>query len=260
MIVYTDLDGTMMGPGGSFFRAPDRSWSLEPAIALTRFLDAGHTLVLVSGRTRTQLIEASTILGADGYIAELGSLVGWNRTEDCVRLPGSGPAADEALIEAMLAAFAGRLEYHEPWHIGHEVDVLLRGNVPGGEVRSWLDAYGAPHLELRDNGVLPAWRKTGLAPETMPVHVYHVLPQGISKGHAVGWDLKRRGIDPTEAFAIGDSNSDLAMAEFVGRFFLVANGFEHAHKPLADNVTVTKHAMSHGWAEAIDEVLGNAPH
>jgi hydroxymethylpyrimidine pyrophosphatase-like HAD family hydrolase len=255
VIVYTDLDGTMMGPGGSFFRAPDRSWSIEPAIALTRFLDAGHTLVLVSGRTRTQLIEAASILGADGYIAELGSLVGWDRTEHCVELPGAGPAADDALIDAMITAFPGRLEFHEPWHLGHQVDVLLRGNVPMDEMRSWLDAYGAPHLGLRDNGVLPAWRQTGLAPETMPVHVYHVLPQGISKGAAVGWDLERRGIDPAEAIAIGDSNSDIDMAGYVGRFFLVANGFEHARKPLPANVTVTKHAMSLGWAEAVETVL-----
>jgi phosphoglycolate phosphatase len=257
MIVYTDLDGTMMGPGGSFFRAPDRSLTLEPAIALTRFLEAGHTLVLVSGRTRPQLLEAAMILGADGYIAELGSIVGWDRAQHRTQLEGAGPAADDALIDAMLVAFAGRLEFHEPWHLGHEVDVLLRGNVPRDEVRAWLEANSASHLELRDNGVLPIGRKTGLLPDVMPVHVYHVLPQGISKGHAVAWDLARRGIDPAEAVAIGDSNSDLEMAGAVGRFFLVANGEPHVRKPLPPNATVTENSLGLGWAEALGTVLSS---
>jgi hydroxymethylpyrimidine pyrophosphatase-like HAD family hydrolase len=251
VIVYTDLDGTMLGPRGSFFHAPDRSITLEPAIALADFLAAGNQLVLVSGRTRPQLIEAAAIFGADGYIGELGSLVGWDGPRECVKLEGTGPAADDDLVEELLADFAGRLEFHEPWHLGHEVDVMLRGNIPPEESRAWLDAHGVNHLDLRDNGVLPPARPTGLASSTMPVHVYHLLPQGISKGHAVAWDLRRRQIDPKDAVAVGDSTSDLEMAGQVGQFFLVANGATHVRRPLPDNVTITKGAQGLGWAEAV---------
>jgi hydroxymethylpyrimidine pyrophosphatase-like HAD family hydrolase len=251
VIVYTDLDGTMLGPRGSFFRAPDHSITLEPATTLTDFLTAGNELVLVSGRTRAQLVEAAAIFGAHGYVAELGSLVGWNGPWECEALPGLGPAAGDDLVEELLADFAGRLEFHEPWHLGHEVDVMLRGNVPPAESRAWLDAHGVAHLDLRDNGVLPIARCTGLAESTMPVHVYHLLPKGISKGFAVAWDLTRRGLDPAEAVAIGDSTSDLEMAAHVGRFFLVANGAEHVAQPLPPNVTVTKGTQGLGWAEAI---------
>jgi len=251
VIVYTDLDGTMFGPGGSFFRAPDRSITLDPAEALTDFLAAGNKLVLVSGRTRVQLVEAAAILGADGYIGELGSLVGWDGPRECVKLQGVGPAADDDLVEALLKDFSGRLEFHEPWHIGHEVDVMLRGNVPPDESRAWLDAHGAPHLDLRDNGVLPIGRPTGLDESTAPVHVYHLLPQGISKGHALEWDLRRRGLGPKDAVAVGDSTSDLEMAGHVGRFFLVANGAAHVRRPLPGNVTITDGALSLGWAEAV---------
>jgi hydroxymethylpyrimidine pyrophosphatase-like HAD family hydrolase len=256
VIVYTDLDGTMLGPGGSFFRAPNRSLTLEPAAALVRFHEAGHTLVLVSGRTRSQLVEAAAIFGADGYIAELGSLVGWDRTNHCEKMAGLGPAASDDLVDALMADFPGRLEFHEPWHVGHEVDVMLRGNVPAEEARAWLDAHGGAHLDVRDNGVLPIGRPTGLLDSTRPVHVYHLLPQGISKGLAVAWDMKRRGVKPVDATGIGDSNSDLEMAPHVGRFFLVANGAEHVRQPLSDNVTVTASGLGLGWAEAIETIVG----
>jgi hypothetical protein len=251
VIIYSDLDGTMVGPAGCFFRAADRSITLEPAHALADFLAGAGTLVLVSGRTRAQLLEASLIFGADGYIAELGALVGWDRGRSVQALTGAGHPASDALVGQLLAAFPGRLELHEPWHVGHEVDVMLRGNVPAAAASGWLAEAGAGHLELRDNGVLPLGRPTGLAPDAAPVHVYHLLPRGISKGAAVRWDLARRGIPPGQAIAIGDSVSDLDMAAAVGRFFLVANGAAHVGRTLPANVTVTSAALGLGWAEAV---------
>ena len=38
--------------------------------------------------------------------------------------------------------------------------------------------------------------------------------------------MRRRGFDPAECIAIGDSRGDLEVADVVGRFFLVANGPE----------------------------------
>lgn len=257
MIVYSDLDGTMVGPRGCFFRAADRSVTLEPARALADFLDAAGTLVLVSGRTRAQLQEATLILGADGFIAELGALVAWDCGRHVETLPAAGPAPDE-LVEALLAHFAGRLEYHAPWHLGHEVDVMLRGAVSTADVREWLQDRGFDHLELRDNGVLPPRRETGLAVDG-PLHVYHLLPAEVSKGAAVAWDLARRGLGPDDAVAVGDSVSDLTMAAYVSRFFLVANGAEHLRATLGaehvtdlpPNVTVTAGPLGAGWAEAV---------
>lgn len=256
MIVYSDLDGTMVGPGGNFFRGPDGALTLEPAHALAALLDAGHPLVLVSGRTRAQLIEAVMIFGADGYIAELGALVGWDRNRAGADLTGAGPPADPALVDALIAAFPGRLEFHDPWHLGHEIDVMLRGNVAPAAVRAWLDAHQAAHLDLWDNGGLPPRRPTGLDPTAAPVHVYHLLPRGVSKAAAVRWDLRRRGLRREDAIAIGDSASDLLMATEVDRCYLVANGAAHAPKALPANVTVTAGAQGLGWAEAIRAALG----
>jgi hypothetical protein len=250
VIVYTDLDGTMVGPRGCFFRAADRSWTVEPATALTAFLAAGGTLVLVSGRTRAQLQEAALIFGADGFVAELGAIVARNLGREVDLLPTDGPPAPDDLVEAMLARFAGELELHAPWHIGHEVDVMLRGRVEESDVRKWLSRNGFAHLELRDNGVLPIGRPTGLSVEP-PIHVYHLVPSSVSKGAAVAYDLERRGLTAADAIAIGDSTSDLSMAPHVGRFFLVANGAAHLGPDLPPNVTVTSGEVGLGWTEAV---------
>src|SRR5215204_6017950 len=65
-IVYTDLDGTMVGPRGSFWHTAGRELTAFPATALLELHRAGVALVLVSGRTLEQVIEAGRIFAADG--------------------------------------------------------------------------------------------------------------------------------------------------------------------------------------------------
>ena len=262
--VYSDLDGTMVGPAGCFFRTEDSSLTLEPATALVELLASGVPLVLVSGRTRAQLVEACRIFGADGFIAELGAVIGWDSGRRSEVLAGAMPAYDGTPVQAMeslgvverlLARYAGRLEYHSPWHLGHEVDVMLRGRVDTVEVEAWLAGKGLGWLRLRDNGVLPPRRPTTLDPVAVPAHVYHLMPAGLSKGAAVARDLARRGLTRPDALAVGDSASDLDMAPYVGELWLTANGARHPHvRELAaglDNVRVADAAVGLGWAQAI---------
>ncbi|HSP37378.1 MAG TPA: HAD family phosphatase [Frankiaceae bacterium] len=268
-IVYSDLDGTMVGPRGCFFRAEGGAVDLEPSLALGELLAAGVPLVLVSGRTRAQLIEASAIFGADGYIAELGALIGWRASDGgpggAQLLRGSMPehldAVPDELVGALLDRFAGRLEFHSPWHVGHEVDVMLRGQVEVLDAQEWLADQGYGWLRLRDNGVLPttsdSLRATGL--RIAALHVYHLVPDGIGKGIAVARDLERRGIDTVDAVAIGDSASDLEMAPCVGRFSLVENGARPPHMAdliaQHDNVDVEKSSHGAGWTDAVRRAL-----
>lgn len=271
-VVYSDLDGTMVGPGGSFFRTEDAALTLEPARALVELHGAGIALVLVSGRTRPQLLEAGRVFGADGFIAELGAVIGWDGGRRCEVLPGEMPPAYEGtpvevmdslgVVTRLLDRYAGRLEYHSPWHLGHEVDVMLRGRVDVAEAESWLADEGLGWLRLRDNGVLPARRSTSLDPAAVPAHVYHLMPAGVSKGRAVAHDLVRRGLGPVDALAIGDSASDLDMAAYVGSLWLTANGARHEHMRellgVPGNVRVAAGAVGLGWAQAVRSAVASA--
>lgn len=269
-IVYSDLDGTMVGPRGSFWLDEKRQLTDEPSQALLALHQAGIDLVLVSGRTRAQLVEAGRIFGADGFIAELGSVVVWSGWREYRVLPGELPTdyagqrpfdvmAGLDIPEQLFARYPGQLGWHEPWHLGHEVDAMLRGSVDVDDAEAWLAEQGWGWLTLRDNGTLPIAGGMGLAPDGQPAHIYHLLPRGVSKGLAVEWDLQRRGLRPDQAIAIGDSISDLEMADSVSQLWLTANGLtdpEVAAQALArDNVTVCHDAVGLGWAQAVRSIL-----
>ncbi|SFE13215.1 HAD family hydrolase [Blastococcus tunisiensis] len=265
-IVYTDLDGTMVGPRGSFWHTAGRDLTADPAAALMALHRAGVPLVLVSGRTFEQVIEAARIFAADGAIAELGATIAWDAGRNRHRLPGELPEryagrtpmdvmAELGIVEELIAQHPGRLEWHAPWHATHATDALLRGRVDPVAVDAWLAEQGAGWLTLNDNGAIPATTRFGLDEDAGPPHVYHLMPRGISKGAAIAWDLARRGIDPADAVAIGDSVSDLEMAPAVGRLWITANGasVDGMRGRLDDvpNAAVTGAAMGEGWAQAV---------
>jgi hypothetical protein len=269
-IVYTDLDGTMVGPRGSFWHAASGDLTLDPATALAGLHREGIPLVLVSGRTAVQLVEAARIFAADGFVAELGSLVGWSRGWETQLLTGELPEryagrtpmavmAELGIVERLLAEHPGRLEWHEPWHVDHTADAMLRGRVDPLSVDAWLAEQGAGWLTIKDNGSIPAAGRFGLELDGAAPRVYHLMPRGISKGAAIAWDLERRGLDPADAVAIGDSVSDLDMAPAVGRLWVTANGAaaDGMVELLAavPNATVTDLPMGLGWAQAVRAAL-----
>jgi phosphoglycolate phosphatase len=253
-IVYTDLDGTLLGPGGSLFAAPGGGITGRPAEAVARLHEAGVALVPVSGRAEVRVREAARLLGADGYIAELGGIRarGEHVARDHGAYRGRGTPYQAMLRSGaagfVLEAFAGRLEPHAPWaHDGREISMLLRGHVGLDEVHRRLDDAGYGWLRLHDNGVLRR-RFPGL--ELDEVHVYNLLPLGVSKATAVAADLMDRDFTAEEAVAVGDSASDLALARHVAAVFLVA-GSAPASAALPDNVAVTDAGFGEGFAEAV---------
>jgi hypothetical protein len=265
-IVYTDLDGTMVGPRGSFWHTAGRELTDGPAGALFDLHRAGVPLVLVSGRTFEQVIEAARIFAAHGAIAELGATVAWDAGRGVHRLRGELPPefGDRSPVEVMaalgvvdrlIAQHPGQLEWHAPWHATHSADALLRGRVDPLAVDAWLTEEGFGWLTLKDNGAIPATSRMTLEPSATPPRVFHLMPRGISKGAAIAWDLQRRGLDRADAVAIGDSVSDLDMAPAVDRLWITANGAAvEGMAGLLDavpNACVTDGAMGVGWAQAV---------
>jgi hypothetical protein len=265
-IVYTDLDGTMVGPRGSFWHTAGRELTADPAAALLELHQSGVPLVLVSGRTFEQVIEAARIFAADGAIAELGATVAWDAGRGVHRVRGDFPEgfgdqtpmaamAELGVVEELFAEHPGRLEWHAPWHTTHDTDALLRGRVDPLAVDAWLAEHDLGWLTLKDNGALPATSRMTLDDDPLPPRVYHLMPRGITKGAAIAWDLERRGLTPDDAVAIGDSVSDLEMAPAVGRLWITANGASVdgmlGRIGAVPNASVTDAAMGEGWAQAV---------
>jgi hydroxymethylpyrimidine pyrophosphatase-like HAD family hydrolase len=219
--VYTDLDGTLLGPGGVLFRDPEGAFSMAQARALEACARAGAEVVIMSGRREPQVHEAARLMGQTSYIYEAGCAFAIDRETTLLTgelQPGEDGTIYEQIEERgiprmLFDHFPGRLEYHSPWH--H--DRVLS-------------------------------------------HLFHLVPRMVSKANAVAAHARARGYDPSECIAVGDSVEDLEVAAAVGRFFVVANGPERdpglrAYLPSWDNVTVTEGSMGDGFYEAVVTTL-----
>lgn len=268
--VFTDLDGTLFGPGASLFAAPDGTRTLAVAEALVGLQDAGVTVVPVSGRNRFQLLDDCRIMGLRHFIAEVGALVVHDLLDEQIEnlgrfptpVPGDARSVverilDAGVIDALFAAFPGRLEHHWPWSRHREYSFILRGEIDVAAARQVIARTTELPLHLVDNGIIHPRNHSLVSCEV--VHAYHVLPAGVSKASGVARDLASRGVARQRAVAIGDSASDVEVADEVAVFFLVGNG---ASDPRAleaassrENVYVTASEMGLGWREAALRLL-----
>jgi len=226
--VYTDLDGTLLGPRGGLFRDPEGNFSLRQARALEACDRAGVEVVIMSGRREDTVRSDARLLGHSSYIYEAGC--GVVIEGERIYLTGDWqPGDDGTPAERLVAAripellferFPGRLEWHTPWHTGRVLSLLMRGKVDVDEVNELLRERGHEDLRFLDNGAI------GRAMEGIegPAHAYHLVPGGASKANGVAFHLRARGYSPDDCIAVGDSIEDLETAAAVGRFFCVANG------------------------------------
>jgi hydroxymethylpyrimidine pyrophosphatase-like HAD family hydrolase len=260
-VLFSDVDGTLVGRGGSLLADLEGTPTLAAAEALVAARRAGLEVVLVSGRTRAQLFEACRLLGLHDAIGELGTVLlrdgkvelQWGQTP---RDLGATPA--EALersgaLAMVLDRYAGRIEPHAPWHQSRQGTALLRGQVDAAEVDEALRAEGFGWAHLKDNGRLRgAYPHLG-AGET---HAFHLLPAGVGKAATAAAYLAERGLPPAAAAAVGDGPADLEIADAVGAMFLVANGAWAARRDAARRVVVTPSGAGDGFAEVVAALIG----
>lgn len=268
-VIYTDVDGTMVGQAGSLFKTGEGGWTFEAAQALVEALSSGIDVVLVSGRNRRQLRDGARVMGISNYICELGAEIVYDQGKEIVSLvPGfdSGRAsvydaiAAGGAIRDLFSHFGDSLEYHTPWsnelrYYSH----LLRGRVDVEEANAWLAEAGHMDLKLVDNGQL-ASRSESLN-HLGELHAYHLLPEAVDKAGALRYDMERRGFAPEEAIALGDSWADITLAAEVGTFYLMKNGFD-ADPTLKNalaahpNIVVSERDKSLGWADSVKTAIG----
>ena len=262
--VYTDLDGTLLGHHGSLFRDWEGEFSLRQARMLEACHRAGAEVVIMSGRREAQVMADARLLGQTSYIYEAGCgvFIDGERTfltGDWVPDDDGTPAERmlaEGIPDLLFDHFPSRLEWHHPWHHDRRLSHLFRGRVDVDEANALLAGHGHDDLRFLDNGAIT--RPMEGLDET--AHAYHLVPGGASKAKAVGFHMRARGYAPEESIAVGDSVEDLDAAEFVGRFFVVANGPERdpgLREAIAgrSNVTVTEGRAGDGVYEAVVSTL-----
>lgn len=267
-VVYTDLDGTMLGRAGSFLHDPDGKPTLEPAEALLAAREAAIDVVPTSGRALRGLQTDARMLGMPTVIAEMGALVSYDFGGEIVRNFGETPepGMPAAVMDRLgapallLEKYAGRLEHHTPWSGWRECTHLFRGLVDEREVDGLLAGHGFAWLTLHDNGRLHG---TYLGIPKGEARAYHLLPRGVSKGTAVRGDRERRGFARAECVAIGDAAADLELAAEVGTFVMVGDALEHdpdlaGRCAALDNVVVTERPQNLGWTDAVRAAAARA--
>jgi phosphoglycolate phosphatase len=258
--VYTDLDGTLLGRGASLFRDGEGRFTLLPARALEACFRADVEVVPVSGRRRDMLFEDARLLGLTSFVYEVGGgmVVDGETTLLTGELQPEGDRTVHELIDdsgaprLLKERFVGRLEDHEPWHRGREITHLLRGLVDAGEANALLEEHGLGHLQLVDNGAISP--KPSLPDLPGAPHAYHLLPRAASKAGGVAAHMRARGYAREECIGVGDSAEDVAMAEVVGRFFLVANAAADGRP----GVERTEASHGEGFYEAVIRSLAEA--
>jgi hydroxymethylpyrimidine pyrophosphatase-like HAD family hydrolase len=259
-VLFSDLDGTLVGRGGSLLAGFDGTPTLAPAKALLAAHQADLTIVLVSGRPYAKLYEVGRVLGIRDAIAELGTVLVVNGEVDLLwgeAPPDLGKTPAQAFDRSgalawLLDRYQGHLEPHEPLPQDRQGTILLRGQLDVNEAAAALADAGYPWATLVDNGRFNR-PFAHLGPGR--THAYHLAPAGVTKATAAHAYLERRGLTAEDAAAIGDAPSDLELTEVVGVVFLVANGAWSLQDRDRRAVIVTESNAGDGWAEAVSALL-----
>jgi phosphoglycolate phosphatase-like HAD superfamily hydrolase len=282
--VYTDLDGTMLAPGGRLLTNHAGEPSTALAEALIAMKRVGVETIIVTGRDAEQGNELLRILNLDTFIGEIGTfrldgfgalgrtryLLGeWENVELAPGLAlGQLPAnvtpyelvEQSGVMQRLATAFPGRLEPHFFFRVRSWVTHTLRGFVTPEEAKTFLATEHLP-LTLIDNGIIQPQLHTLIdCPE---IHVYHLAPRGASKAGAVREDILMRGLDSSTTLAIGDAPGDVEMGEYTGTLVVVANALRSAQvrEQVAARLAVgkptfvTKGSTADGWVEFAKALL-----
>jgi len=263
-VLYTDVDGTLVGPVGNLLWDSHRTPTAAAAEALVRAAREGLEVVALTGRARAGMFEFARVLGLESWICELGGIRVYDRGETVVHEHGASPGGGvptgelHRAVEVLLRSYPGRLEEHSPWNATRESSFLLRGDVSTDEAEERLAAEGFGWATLVDNGVIPRRYEKLTAVER--VRAYHLLPRGVSKAAGVAADRAQRGLDRAECAVVGDAAADLECRNEVGRCFLVRNGLEKDHSlgwvlEPGSGVEVTKAGHGDGFAEVVHRLL-----
>lgn len=281
-VVYTDLDGTLLAPGGKLLSDHAGAPSFALAATLTNLKRAGIRVAIATGRGAAQGREFNRLFDLDTFICEMGSVViqgvGYKSAKTYLLDSWENVVISEGLAPGILPKGATPYELIEQSGVlqrltelcgdmlrfypapQREVTSALWGNVEGLAVEELLDKEILP-LQLIDNGILNS--PPGTLPVDKEVHIYHLMPKGTSKASGVAYDIKRRNAEKSETLSIGDSPEDLRMADVTGEFVIMQNALKSAavrdlivERGVAGQKTLcTTLPTADGWVEFAQALL-----
>ncbi|MHB8858549.1 MAG: HAD family hydrolase [Thermoleophilia bacterium] len=261
-VLYTDLDGTLLGKGGSLFHTAAGRFTLAGARALQLCADSCIEVCISSGRSIKLLREDARILGIGRYIAEAGCVLVREGAAAVLNCAPFGESSGVSVFDEIAAtgapallfeSFGPALTYHDPWHIDHSFSHLMRGKIDVAEANRLLADRGHGGLKVVDNGIV---EDRGYGMPVPEMHAYHLIPKSAGKGSAIERDLLLSGLNRDQAVACGDSAQDLEMAAAVRKLYLMANAAQNQSglkEMLAEygNVELVSLPMVEGFAEAV---------
>ncbi|MGO3797605.1 MAG: HAD family hydrolase [Pauljensenia sp.] len=261
-LVFLDVDGTLID---SHQLMPDSARA-----ACQAAVDAGHILMLCTGRTVPEVYPWILETGMSGIVAGGG---GYVRVGDEVH---SDVRMDRGSIEevtAELDALGADWVWQSPDSLNPSPG-FLRVLTTSGSQGSW-SAYahqvtpwvreGLPQTSSKCTFTLPADHSVTVGGVIDSFQDrYHVipgsmgpggltgelLPLGVDKGVGLLLATRLLGVDPADTVAIGDSENDLEMLEAAGTAVAMGNARESV-KALADMVTgpVDEGGLAHAFQE-----------
>lgn len=267
-ILFTDLDGTLLND--------DKLVSEGNRAAIQRLLDAGHYLVVSTGRPTKSAFKVVKRLGLTMpgcYMIAYNGGVIFDCSKEEIRMEKTLPMEyvrylfQEAEKYGLYIQTYGTDDKIYGTSDGEELEFYVCGNKGALDYETSRDAYAmldkAPNkallIDLNEKGVIKFWEEhreweKGRCDSTFSCPQYlEYLPQGVSKGNAVITLCEMLGVDIRNAYAAGDERNDISMIEAAGVGVAMKNAVDEA-KIAADYITENDNNHD-GIAEIIDKLI-----
>ncbi len=260
-MIATDIDGTMLRSDGSLSPRVQRAlWDAEAA---------GILVVPATGRPEPVAEDVIEELGINHYwVFANGAITRHLDRGDTVRAFWIDPSVAQGLIVELRAEvpgcrFALELERGMAYEPGFAE--LVPNEPPVPPVDDVLDAFhGRVQKVIVFHPELPLDRLYGAAVDSIGdkgvvsysgLRFLEVGARLVTKAIALDALCGDLGIDPSEVAAFGDNHNDVAMLEWAGRSFAMANGSDDAIAA-ADAVIPT--SDDDGLAIAVEALIAEA--
>ncbi|WP_456847244.1 HAD family hydrolase [Cellulomonas sp. P5_C6] len=232
-LLATDLDGTLLRPDGSL--------SERTARALVRAADAGIEVVFVTARPPRWLRDLAPHVAGHGIaICANGAAVLEVGTGKVLAERGMDPARVGGIADRVRAAWGGPEHVHLAAESGagfaHETRFRSTHHVPEGSPTADRieDVLGPSTYKLLVRSTRPTTDDfatelaavvgdLGVVADSGAVGLGEISGPGITKAATLADWSAARGIDPADAWAVGDAPNDLSMLGWAGTSFAMAN-------------------------------------